>query len=305
MQGFILKRLLQAVITLFILTIIVFLVVRATGDPMDVMVPTDAPEEIREAMREKLGLNESYPSQYWTFITDAVTGDFGESIRYKQPVMDLLEDRLPDSLKLAVVGMVLAILLSIPLGVLAAVRRGTWLDKGASTFAVVGVTTPSFLVGILLIEFISVRWELLPTAGMGDWKHYIMPAFTMSLPAVASMTRLLRSSMIDALESDYIKLARLKGIPERVVVWKHALRNSVVSVVTMGGIYLASMVTMAVIVETVFAWPGIGRLSYEAIIGRDYPVVQAIVIVAGALVIMANLMVDIAYGFLDPRIRHR
>lgn len=305
MQGFIAKRILQGLVTLFVLMTVVFILSRASGDPVDLMVPLEASQEQRDAVRKDLGLDKSYPEQYWIFLKDAAHGDFGDSLRFHQSAMGMVNDRLPNSIKLGAAAMAFALLISIPLGVISAVKRGTWIDHGSRLFAVLGITLPSFFVGLVLIQFFSVRWELLPTAGMGDWKHYIMPAFTLSLFAIASLARLMRSSMIEVLDSDYIKLARVKGVPERAVIWKHALRNSLVSVVTMGGIYFSVMITLAVVVESVFNWPGIGTLAYDAIQNRDFPVIQAIVVVAGVIVIGMNLLVDIAYAYIDPRIRNR
>ena len=305
MQGFILKRVLFGAVTLFALTVVVFVLARTTGDPVLLMLGQDASDEAIADLQRHLGLDQPYPTQYWLFINGLARGDLGESLRYRRPALDLVKDRLPNSLKLGAVAMMFALLLSFPLGIAAAVRRGTWIDQGARMVSVLGVTMPGFLVGILVMELFAVRLRLLPTSGMGGPEHYILPGFTMSLFVLASMTRLLRSSMIEALGSEYIKLARLKGISEWLVVWKHALRNSVIPVLTLGGIFLAAMVTVGVIVETVFSWPGIGRLSYDAIVGRDFPVIQAVVIMAGGLVISANLLVDVAYALVDPRIRQQ
>lgn len=304
MRRFLLRRLVQGVITLFVLSTIVFVLARLTGDPTDLLVPMDATPEAISAVKHELGLDKPYYVQYWVFVSRAVRGDFGDSVRLKRPAMKMVMDRLPNSIKLGAVAMVFALLASFPLGVMSAVKRGKWVDHVARFVAVAGMTAPPFLVGILIMQLFSVKLGWLPSAGMRGPESYIMPGFTLGLFALASMTRLLRSSMLEVLDSEFIKLVRLKGASERIVIWKHAVRNSIMPVLTMGGMYFALMVTVAVVVETVFNWPGIGTLSYSAIIGRDFPVIQAVVIVAAALVILVNLLVDIAYAFLDPRIRH-
>ena len=192
---------------------------------------------------------------------------------------------------------------AIPLGVIAAVKKGTIIDSGAKLVAVLGQSLPSFWLGIILIEIFAVQLDLLPTQGMGGISHYILPAFTLSLFLIAGVMRLLRSSMLDVLDSEYIKLARVKGLSESWVIWKHALRNSLIAVVTFGGTYIAALITLAILVEVVFAWPGLGRLVFNGIINRDFPLVQTLVILTGALVIFVNLLVDILYAYLDPRVR--
>ncbi|MFC1919746.1 ABC transporter permease [Chloroflexota bacterium] len=304
MQRFLLRRLIQGVITLFVLSIVVFALARITGDPTDLLVPPEASQETKEEVRRHLGLDKPYHVQYWVFISNAVKGDFGNSLRLQRPAMKLVMQRMPNSLKLSTVAMTMALLLAFPLGIIAAVKKGKSADHFARTFAVLFVTMPAFLVGIIFMELFAVKLGWVPTSGMFEWKSYILPGLTLALIAMAPMTRLLRSSMLDVVDSEYVKLARLKGIPERVVIWKHALRNAVIPLLTMAGVYFGLIVTMAVVVETVFNWPGIGTLAYESIMARDFPVIQAVVIAVAALVMVVNLLVDVAYAYVDPRIRH-
>jgi peptide/nickel transport system permease protein len=219
--------------------------------------------------------------------------------------MELIGERLPNSIKLAAAAMGFCVLIAIPLGVAAAVRRGRWMDTVAKLIAVSGQAAPPFWLGIVLIEIFAIRLEILPVAGMRGFTAYILPAFTMGWFITAGIMRLLRSSMIDVLDSDFMTMARAKGVSEKRAIFKHALRNSLIPVVSLGGIYFATLITMAVIVETVFAWPGLGRLAYEAIRQRDFPVIQGVVLMAAVIVITVNMFIDMLYAFLDPRIRYR
>ena len=303
MQQYILRRSFQSIIALFLLSIIVFGVVRLTGDPSYLLVDESASEEQRLEIRRGLGLDRPFVVQYGIFIGNFLKGDLGRSVRGRTPVTDLLADRLMPSVKLAGASVVFIILTAVPLGVVAAVKKGTIIDSAAKLVAVLGQSLPSFWLGIILIEIFAVQLDLLPAQGMGGISHYILPGFTLSLFLVAGVMRLLRSSMLDVLDSEYIKLARIKGVSENVVIWKHAVRNSLISVVTFGGTYVAALITLAILVEVVFAWPGLGRMVFNGIINRDFPVVQSLVILTGALVIGVNLLVDILYAYLDPRVR--
>lgn len=304
MQRYILRRVLQSVLALLAISMLVFCMSRMTGDPVMLMLPDDAsPEDIAQ-LRHALGLDRPLPVQYWVFLSRAVQGDFGRSIKGQMPVVDMLKERLPNSLKLGGVALGIAVLLAFPLGVVAAVHKGTALDTMANIVAVLGQSLPQFWVGIVLIQIFAVRLRWLPVAGVGSVWHYVLPAFTLGWFVVAGMMRLLRSSMLDILGSEFVKLARIKGMPEGTVVWKHALRNAMIPVLTFGAIYLAALITGAILVETVFAWPGIGQLIYQGIVFRDFPVVQAVVLLTAGLVTSVNLLVDILYAYLDPRIRY-
>ncbi len=303
MQRYIIRRVGEAVLALFALSIIIFLMVRLTGDPALLMLPPDAGADALEDIRHSMGLDKPLIAQYGLFIRDYAQGSFGDSLRSKTPVSDLIKDRLPNSLKLVGAAVVIVLLISIPLGVLSAVYKGTWIDTLATGFAVLGQSIPVFWLGILMIQLFTVKLGWLPSSGMGGLDHYIMPAFALGFFTVAAIQRLLRSSLLEALDSEYIKLARIKGLSEFKVVWKHALRNSLISVITLGGIYIAILITLGILVEVVFAWPGMGRLMFQGIVFRDFPVVQAVVLISAGIVIFTSLVVDIAYAYLDPRIR--
>ena len=305
MQRYILRRMFQSVLALLALSLLIFLMSRLLGDPTVLMLPDDATKEDIAQLQRALGLDRSLPMQYWVFISNAVQGDFGRSIKGQMPVLDMLAERLPQSGKLAAVALGIAVLLAFPLGVVAAVKKGTYLDTMANMIAVLGQSLPQFWVGIMLIQIFAVRLRWLPVAGASTGWHYVLPAFTLGWFVVAGMMRLLRSSMLDTLGSEFVKLARVKGVPERTVIWKHALRNALIPVLTFGATYLAILVTGAILVETVFAWPGIGQLIYQGIVFRDFPVVQAVVLLTAGIVISVNLLVDILYAYVDPRIRYQ
>lgn len=304
MQRYVIKRVLQSLVTLVVLSIIVFCLTRFTGDPVVLMLPDDASHEDIMQLRRALGLDKPLPVQYWYFVSRAVQGDFGRSIKGQMPVMDLISDRLPNSIKLAAVSLVITLMLALPLGVMAAVKKGTSVDTLANVVAVLGQSLPQFWVGIVLIQLFAVHLRLLPVAGTGSLYHYILPGFTLGWFLVAGIMRLLRSSMLEVLDSEFVKLARIKGLSPRTVIWKHALKNALIPVLTFGAIYLAILITGAILVETVFAWPGIGQLVYQGIVYRDFPVVQAVVMLTALIVVTVNLLVDLAYAYIDPRIRY-
>jgi peptide/nickel transport system permease protein len=304
MQKYIIRRFFQSLLALLALSMLIFLMSRLTGDPTMLMLPDDATSEDIAQLRHAFGLDKPLPVQYWVFISKAVQGDFGRSIKGQMPVIDMIKERLPNSLKLGAVALGIAVLLAFPLGVIAAVHKGTALDTMANIIAVLGQSLPQFWVGIVLIQIFAVHLRWLPVAGVGGWSHYVLPAFTLGWFVVAGMMRLLRSSMLDVMDSEFIKLARIKGVAEPAVIWKHALRNALIPVLTFGAIYLAILVTGAILVETVFAWPGIGQLIYQGIVFRDFPVVQAVVLLTAGIVITINLLVDITYAYVDPRIRY-
>jgi len=304
MQRYIIKRLFQSVVALLALSLLIFILSRLIGDPTVLMLPDDATQEDIAQLRKALGLDRPLPLQYWLFISRAARGDFGRSIKGQMPVMDLIRDRLPNSMKLGIVSIAITLLLAFPLGVMAAVKKGTTIDTFANLVAVLGQSLPQFWVGIVLIQIFAVQLRLLPVAGTGSIYHYILPGFTLGWFLVAGIMRLLRSSMLDVLDSEFVKLARIKGVGEGAVIWKHALKNALIPVLTFAAIYLAILITGAILVETVFAWPGIGQLIYQGIVYRDFPVIQAVVLLTAGIVVSVNLIVDITYGYLDPRIRY-
>jgi peptide/nickel transport system permease protein len=304
MRRFVLRRLGYAALSLFLLSVTIFLFVRVTGDPTVLLVEPGASKADLEALRQDLGLDRSLLVQYGTFVRDIVRGDFGRSFYYRTPVLELYVSRLPNSLLLAVAAMAFSLLIGIPSGILAAVRVGGFWDSAGKIFALLGLSMPSFWVGLLLILFFSVYLGWLPSSGSGTPWHVLMPAFALGWYFAAAHMRLTRSSMLEVLGSEYVKLARLKGLPEIRVIAKHAFKNALIPVLTLAGINLVLMVNVAVVVETVFAWPGIGRLLYEGIAFRDFPVVQATVLLAGSMIVVVNLVVDVLYAVIDPRIRY-
>jgi len=304
MKRFIAKRLGYALLSLFLLSLTIFALVRVTGDPAVLLVEPGASQADLEAIRAQFGLDRPVWIQYGHFLASILRGDFGQSFYYRTPVFELYLSRLPYSLALALAAMSFSLLIGIPSGVLAAVNVNRFWDSAGKLFALLGLSLPSFWVGLLLILFFSVYLGWLPSSGAGSAAHIIMPAFALGWYFAASHMRLTRSSMLEVLGSEYVKLARLKGLPERWVIVKHALKNALIPVLTLAGINLVIMVNVAVVVETVFAWPGIGRLLYEGIAFRDFPVVQATVLLGGVMIVLVNLFVDVLYAVVDPRIRY-
>jgi peptide/nickel transport system permease protein len=303
MKKFILKRLGYSAISLCLLALTIFLFVRLTGDPTVLLVEPGASREDMAMVRQQLGLDRSLPVQFASFVGDMLRGDFGKSFYYRTPVLELYLSRLPSSLLLAAAAMAFSLLIGIPSGIIAAVKVGRLPDSLGKMFALLGLSMPQFWVGLLLILFFSVYLGWLPSSGSGTGWHVIMPAFALGWYFAAAHMRITRSSMLDVLGSEYVKLARLKGLPEKRVIVKHALKNALIPVLTLAGINLVLMVNVAVVVETVFAWPGIGRLLYEGIAFRDFPVVQATVLLGGSMIVVVNLVVDVLYAVIDPRIR--
>ena len=305
MQRYIIRRLLQAVIMLFLISLIVFLLGRLTGDPVALLLTEYSTEEDRILLTHQLGFDKPLPEQYAIFVSNAMRGDLGRSIRGERaPALNLVLERLPATVQLATVVVMVSLLVGLPLGVLSSVNQGTFLDVIVRILALLGQSAPVFWIGIVAMYVFSVQLRLLPSSGYGKPEQFVLPVFAMSWFQVASLMRLTRSSMSEALDSEYIKLARIKGLSETTVIWKHALRNSLLPVLTYSGIILGRLLAGVVVVETVFAWPGIGRLAYEAVMGRDFPVLQAVVLFMAALFLLINLAVDILYAYIDPRIRY-
>jgi peptide/nickel transport system permease protein len=304
MKQFVLRRIGYAAISLLLLSMTIFIFVRITGDPTVLLVEPGASRADVEALQKELGLDQPYVVQYGYFMAGLARGDFGRSFYYRTPVLELYLSRLPNSLLLAVAAMSFSLIIGIPSGIIAAVRVNKWWDSAGKIFALLGLSMPSFWVGLLLILFFSVFLGWLPSSGSGTAWHLLMPAFALGWYFAAAHMRLTRSSMLDVLGSEYVKLARLKGLPEALVIGKHAFKNALIPVLTLAGINLVLMVNVAVVVETVFAWPGVGRLLYEGIAFRDFPVVQATVLLGGAMIVVVNLAVDLLYAVIDPRIRY-
>ena len=304
MKRFIVKRMGYAVLSLILLTLIIFLLVRLTGDPSVLLVEPGASKEDLAAVRLQLGLDRPIWVQYGQFMSSLARGDLGHSFYYRTPVLELYLSRLPHSLMLAAAAMAFSLLVGIPSGILAAVRVNQWWDSAGKIFSLLGLSLPSFWVGLVMILFFSVYLGWLPSSGSGTALHVIMPAFALGWYFAAAHMRLTRSAMLEVLGSEYVKLARLKGLPEALVIAKHAFKNALIPVLTLAGINLVIMVNVAVVVETVFAWPGVGRLLYEGISFRDFPVVQATVLINGAMVVIVSFLVDVLYAVIDPRIRY-
>ena len=304
MSAYILKRLLQGVVAIIGALLIVFVAQRLSGDPVALMLPMDAGEEEFAAMRAALGLDRPLPLQFAIFLGQALQGDFGQSYQWESAAMPLLLDRLPATLELALAGLVFALLLAIPLGVVSALHRGGIVDRAAKLFAMLGQAVPGFWIGLLLILFVAVQLQWLPAFGRGGLSHLVLPAIALGWYPVAAMTRTLRSAMLDILDSDYVRMERAIGLPERWIVWRYALRNAMVPLATMIGVYFANMLGGAFVIEVVFAWPGVGRAVVDAVFARDFPVVQAGVVLAAVVFVVVNLVVDLSYGLIDPRIRH-
>jgi peptide/nickel transport system permease protein len=303
MKKFVLKRLGYAMLSLFLLSLTIFLFVRVTGDPTTLLVEPGASKADIDALRSQLGLDRPIWIQYVSFMSNLMQGDFGRSFYYRTPVLELYLSRLPNSLMLAVAAMIFSLLIGIPSGILAAVRVNGFWDRAGKVFTLLGLSMPQFWVGLLMILLFSVYLGWLPSSGSGTALHVLMPAFALGWYFAAAHMRLTRSSMLEVLGSEYVKLARLKGLPEALVIAKHAFKNALIPVMTLAGINLVLMINVAVVVETVFAWPGVGRLLYEGIAFRDFPVVQATVILCGLMIIMVNLVIDVLYAWIDPRIR--
>jgi peptide/nickel transport system permease protein len=303
-QRYVIRRLLQSVVVLVVLALVVFALARVTGNPADLLLPEDATAEDRAHLLHALGLDRPVHVQLGVFLSGALHGDLGTSIRYRQPAVEVFFERLPNTLTLVPFALAASVIIAIPLGLLAAVYRGTIVDRITGTLAVLGIATPSFWLGVVLIYVFSVKLGWLPSARMGGPAHFVLPIITLSGFLVAGMTRLVRSSVLEVLDTEFVKFARIKGLSELVVIWKHCLRNALIPVVTLFGVFFALMVTGAIVTETVFAWPGVGRLTYEAVIFRDYPLLQAVILLQATIVLGVNLAVDILYAYLDPRVRY-
>jgi ABC-type dipeptide/oligopeptide/nickel transport system permease component len=304
MHGFIFSRIFQAVITLLILSVAVFLSVRITGDTAAYMLGPDEGRMEYEAMRHQLGLDRPLIVQYADFLTDIVRADFGKSHFLERPAREVLFERLPATLQLAAAAFVLALVVGIPLGVVSAIKRDSFIDNFGKLFATLGIATPNFWIAIMLIMLFGAILGWLPTYGRGGLDHFVLPAFVLGWSAMAGMVRLGRSSMLEVLDSEYVKFARVKGLTERLVIWKHALKNAVIPLLTFSGLTLAGLLNGSVAVEVVFAWPGIGRLMLQGINARDFPIVQATVMASGFFYILTALLVDVLYAYVNPRIRY-
>jgi peptide/nickel transport system permease protein len=304
MVRFILERIAMAVVSMLFLSIVVFVLARLGGDPARMLLSDEASHEQVVQMRQLLFLDRPLHEQYWLWLSHVLEGDFGTSTRFQKPVLELVLERLPATLQLAGSAYVLTLFFGLTIGIYAAAYRGTTIDAVARLIAVVGQAAPSFWLGIMLILVFAVWLRWLPVAGQGHWYNLILPAITLGWGSVAGLMRLTRSSMIEVLGSDYITLARMKGVSEFGVLWKHAFRNAVLPVMTFAALVFLGLIRGSVIVETVFAWPGLGRLVLEGVNNRDFPIVQGVVLIFSSWIVLGNLVVDILYAYLNPKIRY-
>ena len=304
MQRYILMRLIQSVFTLIGVSIIVFSLARLSGNPLDVLLPDEADDETFERISELWGLNDPWYIQYFTFVKNASRGEFGPSFKWQgRTAMELVLLHLPATLQLAGFSILVSVFLAVPIGVMSAVKKGTMLDTVGKLIALLGQSLPSFWLAIVMIWIFAVKLGWFPTSGRGGFDHMILPGVALGWFSVASFMRLTRSSMLNVLDSEYIKLARIKGLPEWKVIWKHGLKNAAIPPLTVFGAIVVGQMTGSVTVETVFAWPGIGLLALQAVNARDYQVIQAVTMFISVLFIGMNLLIDILYAYIDPRIR--
>jgi peptide/nickel transport system permease protein len=304
MGRFAVRRIAQGLIVVIGVTIVVFVVTRMVGDPVRAILPLSATNEERAEFRHQLGLDRPIPVQFADYVKDVARGDFGESIQFRRSALKVVIERLPKTFQLVIPAILLAVLLAIPLGVTAALKPGSLLDRFTVVISLAGLSIPQFLLGLLLILVFAVNLHLLPTSGVGSLKNYILPVVTLALPAVGRLAMIVRSSMIDELNQQYVKMATAKGMPYGRVVGVHALRNAGIPALTLTGWELIRAISgYSVIVETVFAWPGIGRLAIDSIQHRDLIELQAVVLVVAVLVVVVNIAIDILYKVVDPRIK--
>ena len=294
---FLASRLLRAAIALWLVSTVVFVVMRLSGDPVPLLLPPYAPQSEFARVRAELGLDRPLPVQYAVFLGSVVHGDFGQS------AIRVVVGYLPATFELGLAAFALALLVALPIGIVSAVKRNSAVDQATMALALVGQSAPTFFIGILLILIVSLKLGLLPTSGREGWQSLVLPALTLGAFTMASIARLTRSSVLEVLRADYIRTARAKGVSDAVVVAKHTLKNAAVPIVTITGLQFGTLLGGAVVTETVFAWPGIGRLAIQSIYNRDYPVVQCTVFISAVLFIVINFCVDLIYGLLDPRVR--
>ena len=304
MARYIVINSVRGVLTIIAVSFIVFFLARLTGDPLDVLAPVDMGREDEQALREQWGLDKPLPQQYFSFVGNALRGDFGPSFLYPtERAGSIIAGRLPASIKLGLVATVLVVVIGVPLGILSAVKRGSMADRIAKGMALFGQSVPEFWLAIMLIWLVAVPWNFIPTSGIGSWRSYILPSFVIAIFGIAALLRLFRSAMLETLGTEYVKLARLKGLSEFIVIMKHALKPASIGPLTFFGGVAVRMLTGATVVEIVFSWPGVGLLAFESANARDFPVVQALALFTATVIVVMNLLVDIAYAYLDPRVR--
>ncbi len=303
MPRYLLSRIVQAVVTLWLLTLVAFVMTRLTGNPLDVLLDARATDEDRAAVAQVLGLDRPLAVQYAIYLRDVARGDFGNSFKTRRPALLVVMERLPWTLELGTASFLVSLLIAVPFGVVTAAKRDTAIDVTGKVLALLGQSLPTFWLGLMLILLFAVTLEWLPAGGTGGVAHLVLPAITLGWFTVAGIMRLVRSAMLDTLGEEYVVTARAKGLAEPGVVWKHALRNAVIPPLTYAGVVFVALLGGAVVTETVFAWPGVGQLVIESVTFRDFPVIQIIFLLFGAMYIGMNLVVDLLYAWADPRIR--
>ena len=304
MQRFLLRRFLISIVTVLVVSVMIFGMSRAVGDPRVLLLDDYSTKDDWDRLGRELGLDKPYYEQYGIFIKDAVKGEFGESIQQGRPAMHIILERLPATIQLGFAAFVLSLIVGIPLGILSAVMRGSLLDQFSRIIALIGQSAPPFWLGIMLMFFFAVQLDWLPPFGREGPKSVILPAITLGWFYAAANLRLIRSAMLDVLDSEYIKLARAKGVSSRSIILKHAFRNALIPPLTFAGVTLGALVTGSLVTETVFAWPGLGKLAVDSLFGLDYPLLQGVVIIFTLMYVGASFLVDVLYAYIDPRIRY-
>ena len=302
MRRFLLSRILQALVTLWLLTMVAFVMTRLTGDPLDVLLDARATEDDRKAMASVLGLDRPLPVQYAIYLGHAVLGNFGDSFKTRRPALTMVMERLPLTLELGTTAFLVSLVIAVPIGVISAVRRDTSVDVLGKVIALLGQSFPTFWLGLMLILLFAVTLEWLPASGAGGPAHLVLPSITLGWFTVAGIMRLVRSAMLDTLGQEYVVTARAKGLRESGVVWKHALRNALIPPLTYAGLIFVGLLAGAVVTETVYAWPGVGQIVIESVAFRDFPVIQVILLLFGVMYVGMNLVIDLLYIWIDPRI---
>ena len=304
MQRFLIQRLIAGIVVIILVSFLVFSMSRLAGDPRLLYTDGYTTADSYEELGRQLGLDKPFVVQYALWMSDAVRGDFGVSLSARTSAINVIRERIPATLELTAGAIVFALITGVPLGVLSAVKRGTVWDYAGRTFALFGQAIPAFWLGIMLVLIFSVQFDLLPTSRRGDWSHYVLPSITLGWVASAGFLRLVRSAMLEILDSEHVKFARAKGVSLQKVIWKHALRNSLIPPLTFAGVLMGAFLTGAVVVETVFGWPGLGSLAVKAVLNNDFPVMTGVVMIFAAIFVVANFLVDILYAYVDPRIRY-
>ena len=305
MQAYILRRVAQGILAIFVISTVTFALARVSGDPLNVLLPEEASEEQIELIKAEWGLDKPLHMQYIQYLGKLFRGDLGEAMAWpNSTATELIVQRLPNTIKLSALALIVSGVIAFPIGVLVAIKKDTPFDYGGKLFAILGQSAPTFAVGLILMWIFAVQLNFFPTSGSGGFEYMVLPALALGYYNVAALMRLTRSSMLEVLDTEYVKLARIKGVPEWKVVWKHCFRNALIVPLTYFGLIGAVLITGSVVIETVFAWPGLGHLVIKAILFRDYVVVQAVVLLFATAFVIINIMVDVLYAYIDPRIRY-